>query len=210
MRNKRLDVLRCVAVVLVLLYHSSIGARLAKFGWVGVDLFFVLSGFLISGLLFNEYKKQGSISFKRFFIRRGMKIYPAFYIFISVELFYQFVSHKRVGILSQYLSEALYVQNYGPFIWNHTWSLAVEEHFYILLPMFFLLLLRLSPQREDPFRAIPWVFLVVATACCWAICITFGRSVSTGCWRRPQTVLHLRFLLLRSSPAASFSRSGTH
>ncbi|HXJ16319.1 MAG TPA: acyltransferase, partial [Candidatus Polarisedimenticolia bacterium] len=80
MRNKRLDVLRSIAVLLVLLYHSEIGTRLANAGWAGVDLFFVLSGFLISGLLFTEYKKRGSIDFKRFFIRRGLKIYPAFYV----------------------------------------------------------------------------------------------------------------------------------
>lgn len=165
MRNKRLDVLRCIAVLLVLLYHSDIGTRLANGGWVGVDLFFVLSGFLISGLLFTEYKKRGAIDFQRFFIRRGLKIYPAFYVSILVTLLYQTISHKSVGTLGQYLSEMLYVQNYGPFIWRHTWSLAVEEHFYILLPVFLLLLIRYSPNRDDPFRAAPWAFLAVAAAC---------------------------------------------
>src|SRR6266850_4949691 len=73
MRNKRLDVLRGMAIVLVLLVHGNIRSHLSNAGWVGVDLFFVLSGFLISGLLFDEYKRRGSISFKRFFIRRGSK-----------------------------------------------------------------------------------------------------------------------------------------
>lgn len=163
MRDKRLDVLRCVAVLLVLLYHT--GISLAKFGWVGVDLFFVLSGFLISGLLFAEYKKRGSIDFKRFFIRRGLKIYPAFYIFVLATLLAQVAFHKSVGTLRQYLSESLYVQNYGPFIWRHTWSLAIEEHFYILLPIFLLLAIRRSLDRQNPFRVMPWAFLVVATAC---------------------------------------------
>ena len=73
MRIKRLDILRCAAVLLVIAGHSGIFPLTTKVGWVGVDLFFVLSGFLISGLLYSEYKKRGDISFRRFFIRRGMK-----------------------------------------------------------------------------------------------------------------------------------------
>src|ERR1035437_9769085 len=132
MRNKRLDVLRCIAVLLVILRHGYIPTRLGNAGWAGVDLCFVLSGFLISGLLFIEYKKRNSISFKRFFIRRGLKLYPAFYVFLFVTFLDRLILH-RVGSLRPFLSEMLYVQNYGPSIWVHTWSLAVEEHFYILL-----------------------------------------------------------------------------
>jgi len=166
MRNKRLDVLRCIAVLLVVLYHSDIGTHLVgDGGWVGVDLFFVLSGFLISGLLFTEYKKRGSISFKRFFIRRGFKLYPAFYIYVLVMFVFQVISQHAVGTARQYLSEIFYVQNYGPFIWRHTWSLAVEEHFYILLPVFLLVLIRHASNRENPFEVMPRAFLVVATAC---------------------------------------------
>jgi peptidoglycan/LPS O-acetylase OafA/YrhL len=164
MRNKRLDVLRCIAVLLVLVCHGVKPTRLEAAGRVGVDLFFVLSGFLISGLLFVEYKKSGSIDFKRFFIRRGLKIYPGFYILLLITLLYQILFHQ-VAPLGRYLSEILYVQNYGPLIWGHTWSLAVEEHFYILLPLFFLLLIRYSSDRTDPFNAMPRAFLAVAAIC---------------------------------------------
>src|SRR5208282_5492945 len=82
MRNKRLDILRCIAVIIVIFHHSGESTFFARVGWAGVDLFFVLSGFLISGLLFSEYKRRRSINFKRFFIRRGLKIYPAFYVFL--------------------------------------------------------------------------------------------------------------------------------
>jgi peptidoglycan/LPS O-acetylase OafA/YrhL len=154
-RNRRLDVLRCIAVVLVMLHHGGISHFFSQAGWAGVDLFFVLSGFLISGLLFSEYRKRHAISFKRFFIRRGLKIYPAFYGYL---LLTAITSYKVLGSMTppaQYLHEIFFVQNYWPGVWNHTWSLAVEEHFYIFLPIFLLVLVRLSLNREDPFHIIP-------------------------------------------------------
>src|SRR6267154_1996408 len=120
MRNKRLDFLRGMAIVLVLLFHS----HLSNAGWVGVDLFFVLSGFLISGLLFDEYKRRGSISFTRFFIRRGFKIYPAYYVFLLVALLARIPFHRVPSPIS-YVGQIFYFQNYGGIVWNHTWSLVV-------------------------------------------------------------------------------------
>jgi peptidoglycan/LPS O-acetylase OafA/YrhL len=159
-----LDVLRCIAAVLVIFRHSGIQSRFAHAVWVGVDLFFVLSGFLISGLLFSEYKLHGAISFKRFFIRRGFKIYPAFYLLLLFTVVIQSVS-GRWSSLAQYLTEASYFQNYGRHIFAHTWSLAVEEHFYILLPVILLVMIRFSPNRDDPFRRIPVVFAAIAIIC---------------------------------------------
>jgi peptidoglycan/LPS O-acetylase OafA/YrhL len=178
MRNKRLDVLRCIAVLLVLICHTVEPTRFEAALRVGVDLFFVLSGFLISGLLFAEYKKRGSIDFKRFFIRRGLKIYPAFYFLLIITFAYQ-VRFHQVGPLSRYLSEIFYVQNYGDLIWGHTWSLAVEEHFYILLPLFFLLLIRYSSHRTDPFQSMPRAFLIVA-ATCFALRVVTVFSLTTA------------------------------
>jgi len=164
MRNKRLDVLRCVAVVTVLLHHSGIWPFFTRTGWTGVDLFFVLSGFLISGLLFSEYKKRHVISLKRFFIRRGLKIYPAFYVFLLltgiVELLV-FHAHPLV----QYLHETFFLMDYKQGFWDHTWTLAVEEQFYIFLPLFLLVILRFSAKRENPFRLIPWAAFSIALFC---------------------------------------------
>ncbi len=164
MRNKRLDVLRCIAILLVIARHTYPGIWIGKAGWMGVDLFFVLSGFLISGLLFAEYKKNHSINWKRFLIRRGLKLYPAFYVFLFATFLTQ-LGFKQVSGLSNYLGEIFYVQNYGPYIWSHTWSLAVEEHFYILLLIFLLVLARFSSDRENPFRIMPRAFIFVAIAC---------------------------------------------
>ncbi len=162
MRNKRLDVLRCIAVLLVMLNHSEMWPRITHNFWIGVDLFFVLSGFLISGLLFSEYKKHNSIGFRRFFVRRGLKIYPAFYLFMLFTWAISgWVLHDRARA-GRYLAEALFVQNYWQGVWDHTWSLGVEEHFYILLPILLLFLVRRSPGRRDPFRSLPLIFAGVA------------------------------------------------
>jgi peptidoglycan/LPS O-acetylase OafA/YrhL len=163
-----------MAIVLVLLFHG----HLSNAGWVGVDLFFVLSGFLISGLLFDEYKRRGSISFKRFFIRRGFKIYPAYYVFLLVALLARIPFHRVPSPIS-YVGQIFYFQNYGGIVWNHTWSLAVEEHFYILLPIFFLLLIRYRPGRTNPFRLVPWAFVVVAITCL-AFRVAAVRMVHSG------------------------------
>jgi len=93
-RSLELDVLRFLAVALVLIQHFWIPGDapswlkplmqvLGRGGWVGVELFFVLSGFLISGLLFSEYRRFGTIKAARFLARRAFKIYPAFYAFIA-------------------------------------------------------------------------------------------------------------------------------
>src|SRR5277367_6483083 len=126
MRNKRLDVLRCVAILLVLFHHGQITPLFSRAGWVGVDLFFVLSGFLISGLLFGEYRKKGSIQFQRFFIRRGFKIYPAFYFLLAFVALVELYRHV-FSSLTKYLHEVFFIQSYYPGIWSYTWSLAVEE-----------------------------------------------------------------------------------
>jgi peptidoglycan/LPS O-acetylase OafA/YrhL len=72
-RNQSLDVLRCAAVLLTVGFHFPYYGIWGRIGWIGVDLFFVLSGFLISGLLFQEHKDTGSVNFKRFILRRGLK-----------------------------------------------------------------------------------------------------------------------------------------
>lgn len=152
MRNKRLDVLRCIAILLVIGHHAQTFPVWTRTGWVGVDLFFVLSGFLISGLLYSEYKKRQNISVGRFFIRRGLKIYPAFYFFLAATLAAQLLLYKGSVPLKPYLYEMLFIQNYHFAIWQHTWSLAVEEHFYIALALLLLALVRFLPALAESFR----------------------------------------------------------
>ncbi len=103
-------------------------------GWIGVDLFFVLSGFLVSGLLFREYIKYGNISARNFLIRRGFKIYPIYYIFYIVYLIPILLNGSFKPIL--FLSDLVFLQNYVTgwgYAYSASWSLAVEEHFYFAL-----------------------------------------------------------------------------
>lgn len=171
MRNIGLDLLRLVAILLVLGRHLLPGYERSAFlrvlhtgGWIGVDLFFVLSGFLVSGLLFVEYKKLGSMDIKRFIIRRGFKIYPPLFLLILVTVLVDTLQGSPIKI-RQTASELLMMQNYAGSLWNHTWSLAVEWHFYLLLCLFFLFLLRQKGPLENPMRIIPLAFAVCAIFC---------------------------------------------
>jgi peptidoglycan/LPS O-acetylase OafA/YrhL len=175
-RSIALDLLRFAAVWLVLVRHMHVPPHdvapwvtgllqvAARGGWVGVDLFFVLSGFLVSGLLFREHARTGRIAVRHFLVRRGLKIYPSFYLLIGLTVLQGVLGLRTLGV-ETVLREVFFLQNYGAGgLWNHTWSLAVEEHFYITLPLLLLLLIRWGPEAVggDPFSRILSVFWVVA------------------------------------------------
>ncbi len=130
-RLRELDFLRGIAILLVLMRHQFLFDFTQKMGWIGVDLFFVLSGFLVSGLLFKEYLKFGNVDTKLFLIRRGFKIYPIYYLTYIIYLIPILESHKFD--LKGFLSDMFFLQNYV-LVWGYayaaSWSLAVEEHFY--------------------------------------------------------------------------------
>ncbi|MEE9230690.1 MAG: acyltransferase [Acidobacteriota bacterium] len=175
MRIRQLDILRGLAILLVFGSHMAhCSGDLNEFvlaligtwrrcGWIGVDLFFVLSGFLISGLLFREHQRRGQIRIGRFLIRRAFKIYPAFYVYLAFVVAVRFFSDDPYQ-LKVVLSEFFFVQNYFFRIFSHSWSLAVEEHFYLGLPLLLLYLVkRCRRGNDDPFRPLVWVFFAVAS-----------------------------------------------
>ena len=173
-RFKQIDILRALAVFLVLGRHITLCPSetspffhrvteiWAQGGWIGVDLFFVLSGFLVSGLLFREHEKYQKLHIGHFLIRRGFKIYPPFWLLIGVTILMWIVLHKPIP-LPALASELLFVQNYVRGMWNHTWSLAVEEHFYLLLAFGLFVLSKRRSAR--PFALIPAGFILVALLC---------------------------------------------
>jgi peptidoglycan/LPS O-acetylase OafA/YrhL len=149
-----------------MLHHGGIWWVFDRVGWVGVDLFFVLSGFLISGLLFADYKRYKAIRLKRFLVRRALKIYPAYYVFLLLTGLATYVALHAVDSLSRYFYEIFFLMNYAPVTtWPHIWSLAVEEHFYIVLPLFLMGAARFFTDREDPFRILTPAMGVIATLC---------------------------------------------
>ena len=133
-------------------------------GWMGVDLFFVLSGFLISSLLFREAQSFGKIDVKRFLIRRGFKIYPGFWFLLGLTLIAYKLDSKPIP-LDKVMAELLFIQNYFTGIYIHTWSLAIEEHFYFAIACLLFLFTRLKTANEDPFQWIPVIFIVLAITC---------------------------------------------
>ncbi len=136
-RLRELDFLRGIAIILVLFRHQLLFRFLETMGWIGVDLFFVLSGFLVSGLLFKEYQKFGSINAKLFLIRRGFKIYPIFYLTYILYIIPSVLLHKFD--LEKTFYDLIFVQNYAlgwGYAYAASWSLAVEEHFYFALALF--------------------------------------------------------------------------
>jgi len=154
-RNQSLDVLRGVAILLVLGRHFPYYHLWTRAGWIGVDLFFVLSGFLISGLLFREYRETGAISLKRFFIRRGFRIYPPYCAFLLLTM------PLTIGRLTW--ADLTFMQSYLARFWGHGWSLSVEEHCYVFLPLFFIVSPALFPRFE--FRWIPYSLPIVIASC---------------------------------------------
>lgn len=179
-RNVPLDVLRAVAIFLVLGRHMTPDCPAdypqvirhffdawGRGGWIGVDLFFVLSGFLVSGLLFREYQRYERVSYGSFFVRRGFKIYPSFYVFVFLAGLAEVFITRKVS-LRKLLGEILFLQNYVGSIWNHTWSLAVEEHFYLGVGLLIVALSRLKKLS-----AIPPLFVAVAVACLAGRAVTF-------------------------------------
>lgn len=165
-----LDHLRAFAIFYVFLFHYFIISKgqpswlpdWASFGWTGVDLFFVLSGFLISSQLFARIKAGQGVSFKTFFLKRVFRIIPAFLVVVAIYFLIPFFREKeslpplwRFLAFTQNLG--LNLQQFGTF--SHAWSLCVEEHFYLFLPLLLILL-----TSTGWFRKAGWLLLFVFIA----------------------------------------------
>lgn len=180
-----LDVLRGVAIFLVLGCHyaryvdlkagvfAPVSRWFYNFGWMGVDLFFVLSGFLVGGLLFQELKARGHLDVRRFLMRRALRIWPLYFVYIGLLFMRHAVSHRSLGdAWATWWTNLLHVQNYS-FITPrpHTWSLAVEEHFYLALPAVLMLVALYSKRnfkREialESMPAVPWIAAALSIGC---------------------------------------------
>lgn len=207
-RIEQLDVLRAIAILLVLGRHpvadpASAGslAFLAslwqRFGWTGVDLFFVLSGFLIGGLLFSELRQTSSLRIGRFLLRRGFKIWPGYVVLVIFMVFAAPMFHadgraytfgERIWALAPHF---LHQQNYFGNVLLHTWSLAIEEHFYLILPFILLALARWSKTDDSRLFAGVATLAVVVVATCTALRFAYIPVGALEVWDRLKWT-HLR------------------
>jgi peptidoglycan/LPS O-acetylase OafA/YrhL len=162
-----LDHLRALAISLVFLYHYSFYQHpawfenFAGFGWCGVDLFFVLSGFLISNQLFEEWQKNLKISLGTFYLKRAFRILPPYFFVLLIYIFVPaFHEREKLAPLWKMFS---FTQNYGQNIriygtFSHAWSLCVEEQFYLLLPLLMILIFTSRFKRKSAWM-IPAIFI---------------------------------------------------
>jgi peptidoglycan/LPS O-acetylase OafA/YrhL len=172
-RLRPLDGLRALAIGLVFTEHFG-GWRA---GTLGVDVFFVLSGYLITGLLVAEHETRGSVSFRRFYGRRALRLMPAYLTMVGIT--YAAVamigSDQSTKVARQGLAQSLtYTSNIAtaitrwdneaPRLWEFTWSLAAEEQFYLLWPIVLVIGLRLakSPRRRNALTAFPLAAFLIS------------------------------------------------
>ena len=148
-RQPGLDLLRALAIIVVVVYHAALfgfklPGRVDRFGWIGVDLFFVLSGYLIGGQLLAPLARDQRIKLGRFFTRRALRIMPAYFVVLAI--YFLLPAWREYPEMSQPLWKFLLsVQNialHGGTAFSHAWSLAVEDQFYLALPFLLLFLYR--------------------------------------------------------------------
>lgn len=171
-----LDGLRAIAVAVVMLYHYT-NSRWVP-GDLGVGLFFVISGFLITLLLLREETATGTISLRAFYMRRTLRIFPAYYVYIVFSLSIDTIrGHRWPGELL--LAAFGYLVNYYNAFHGHpatsvahAWSLADEEQFYLIWPALFLVLYQTSPRRR-PW----WVVGLIVTVMAWRSWLYLGGHV---------------------------------
>lgn len=190
--RRHIDGLRAVAVLAVVAFHA--GVPWLPGGYVGVDVFFVVSGFLITGLLLREFETRGDISLVGFYERRVRRLAPALLLVLAVTLALGAVYLVPIGGEQQGLAKsAIATLLLGSNVWFahatggyfdapaaaqpllHTWSLSVEEQFYLVWPTLLLLASRWAVRRRsDPARAAAWMLALVGIGSLALSVITTG------------------------------------
>ena len=199
--RKEIQFLRAVAVTLVVLSHLGIG--MFSGGFVGVDMFFVVSGFVIGLTMVNEQVTTGKVSFTRFFERRFFRIFPPLSFMVVVMTVYAyfvvpftkaqdfFIQQARAALFSYgnffYMFRKLdyFVQSGDITFFLHTWSLGVEEQFYIALPLVLGLLALIGRRFDASQRIRIWTIGFVVLGLASAV-VMFGSSQESYGWFDPQ------------------------
>jgi peptidoglycan/LPS O-acetylase OafA/YrhL len=161
------DGIRALGAIVIVLFHAQLGF---SNGTVGVDIFFVLSGFLITSLLLSEHQRSRGLDFRRFYRRRALRLLPAYFatviVCVAISVIWSVAGTLRGAVFSLFYvsnwAEALGSKGLG--LLDHTWSLSIEEQFYLLCPLGLVLLFKLSPHRYLPRVLVFGVLFVLGTA----------------------------------------------
>jgi peptidoglycan/LPS O-acetylase OafA/YrhL len=171
MRHRpELDGLRGIAVLIVLASHTRLADFAAEGGAAGVTLFFALSGFLITSLLVAEFDRSGRVAFRAFYIRRGLRLLPALFTLLGVVTVGYALNawpSQPIDLLATLAAVIAYVANWAPVLFHikvgvldHTWSLGIEEQFYLIWPLTLVAALRVLGPRGIGLVAIAVAVLV--------------------------------------------------
>lgn len=166
-----LDTLRAIAIAIVMLFHAyTFGPAaihpVASFGWMGVDLFFVLSGYLIGTQLLRPYARGQSPSLLNFYWRRSIRVLPAYWVVLALYFLWPAWSESpHLSAPWHYLTFTfnLFVDYARNHAFSHVWSLCVEEQFYLVLPLLAILLFRKSSLRKTLITAALVIAIGIAT-----------------------------------------------
>ncbi|MEO8153136.1 MAG: acyltransferase [Rhizobacter sp.] len=182
-RTIGLDTLRALAIALVFMYHYMVFVSgtptfgwASVVGWAGVDLFFVLSGYLIGNQLFAGITRGERLSLKAFYARRGLRTWPAFWVVLAAYfLFPAFMGGKAPPPLWRFLTFTQNIDLQPGTAFSHAWSLCIEEQFYLVLPLALLLAWRVGTKRSQAWTLLGALVLggVIARAVLWSL---YGRE----------------------------------
>lgn len=166
-RLSALDGLRTLAIALVFAHH--IDQRALPGGFIGVDVFFVISGFIITHLLLREHEQNGAISLGRFYVRRLLRLYPAFLLMVLIT-----APIAAIDQIGKPAEDSLFALTYLTDFWAnyqgglslllHTWSLAVEEQFYLIWPAILIFALRRRWRIQQVITPLILISLVITFA----------------------------------------------
>jgi len=177
-RYAGLDHLRALAIIIVFVFHyamfghpAGLSEHLGSWGWTGVDLFFVLSGFLIGGQLFAKISRDQPVSYGEFYFKRSLRILPAYFVVLA--LYILFPGFKERSELPPLWRMFTFTQNFGLDItkegaFSHAWSLCIEEQFYLVLPLMIIGLGAIHAHKKAVW-ILPALFL-------------FGFAIRTWIW----------------------------
>ena len=222
-----IDGIRAIAVLWVIFFHAwlfqflSFSTAIDKiydyplFYWVtkgdlGVDLFFVISGFLIGGIIFKEIKLSENFNFKRFYVRRILRLSPVYIFAILLNLY--FLKDFGQDNLLQYWSNIIYINNYipgSPMAW--TWSLAIEEQFYIVVPFLLVFIFPKFRNKATFFIVLSgisiylsWYYVYILKQYTLPFNLTFLSKEWSAWFTGYYMLTHLRYIGLLLGVAAAY------